>query len=195
MKKRLSLFILMATMLLSCNKDDSNFIPSLPQKTQSGLNTFGFLLNSSIWTNYGQICFLFYGCQENLYGLFSSSNGDIIINADKVLYKNGSLNTVENIYIDISTNFRGQRTYSTLTNDTIAVGYWFSETGKPEKTYLLSQSNPTFTVKLTKIDTTFKIISGEFSGKLFRRLSDTSFATSLTDSIVISDGRFDIKFK
>lgn len=182
-------------MLLSCNKDDSNYTPLLPEKTQSGENIFGFLLNSSVWTNYGQICYLFYGCRENLFGQFYSSNGDLIINADKILYKKGSLNTVENIDIDVSTNFRGQKTYSTLNNDKILVGYWISEKGKPKKTYLLSQSNPTFTVKVTKIDTTFKIISGEFSGKLFRRLSDTSFATSLTDSIVISDGRFDIKFK
>lgn len=40
-----------------------------------------------------------------------------------------------------------------------------------------------------------KTLSGEFSGKLFWRMSEESFATSTTDSIVISDGRFDIKLK
>lgn len=181
---------------ISCKKDDTGIILSLPAKTQSGQNTFGFLLNSSVWTNYGQVCFPFAGgCRENLSGIYYTSDGDIHIRADKVLYKNGSWNTNENIDLNLSTNFRGIGTYSTLSNDTIGVGYWFSEQGQTKKTYLLSQVNPTFTIRVTKVDTIPKILSGEFSGKLFRRLSDTSFATSLTDSIIINDGRFDIKLQ
>jgi hypothetical protein len=112
-----------------------------------------------------------------------------------VLYKNGSWNTNESIDINLSTNFQVLKTYITLSNDTIGIGYWYSEKGQAQKTYLLSQVNPVFNITVTKIDTTLKVLSGEFSGKLFRRLSDTSFATSLTDSIIITDGRFDIKLK
>jgi hypothetical protein len=182
--------------LSSCKKDDTGMLLSLPEKTQSGLNTFGFLLNSNVWTNYGQVCFPFAGgCRDNLNGTYYISDGDIHISADKVLYKNGSWNTNENIDLNVTTNFRGQRTYSTLTNDTIGAGYWLSEKGQKEKTYLLSQSNPIFSITVTKIDTINKILSGEFSGKLFRRISDTSFVTSLKDSIIINDGRFDIKLQ
>lgn len=196
MKVYLVYFLLPALTFISCKKDDTQIILSLPAKTQSGQNTFGFLLNSSVWTNYGQVCFPFAGgCSENLSGIYYTSDGNIHLRADKVLYKNGSWNTIENIDFTLVTNFRGIRTYSTLSNDTIGVGYWFSERGQTKKTYLLSQANPTFTITVTKIDTTLKILSGEFSGKLFRRLSDTSFATSLTDSIIIHDGRFDIKSK
>lgn len=196
MKIYFSYFLLLTLGFISCKKDDTGIILSLPPKTQSGQNTFGFLLNSSVWTNYGQVCFPFAGgCSENLSGTYYTSDGDIHIRADKVLKKNGSWNTIENLDLNLSTSFRGIRTYSTISNDTIGVVYWFSEQGQTKKTYLLSLVNPTFTVKVTKIDTVLKILSGEFSGKLFKRLSNSSFATSLTDSIIISDGRFDIKLQ
>ncbi len=188
--------LLLIISLISCKKDDTGMTFSLPAKTQSGKHNFGFLLNSSVWTNYGQVCFPFAGgCRENLKGFYYPSDGDIVISADRVLNRNGSRNTTETININLTTNFQGLKTYSTLFNDTIGFGYWLSEQGQADKTYLLSLVNPTFTITLTKIDTTQKILSGEFSGILFRRLSETSFATSLTDSIIISDGRFDIKIK
>src|SRR4249919_2453575 len=122
MKLYSGLLILLTVVIFSCKKDDTGVVFSLPAKTQSGQNTFGFLLNSSVWTNYGQVCFPFAGgCKENLSGIYY--NGDIHIDADKVLYKNGSWNTIENIDLDLTTNFRGPQTYSTLTNDTIGVGY------------------------------------------------------------------------
>ncbi len=189
----LGLFMLI---FISCRKDDTGVVLSLPVKTQSGENTFGFLLNESVWTNYGQVCFPFAGgCRENLSGFYYSSDGDIRLDADKVFYKNGSWSTSENISINLTTNFRGIGIYSTLSQDTIKVGYWLSVRGQPEQSYLLSDTNPDFTVTVSRIDTLHGILSGEFSGKLFRRLSDTTFVTSLTDSMVISDGRFDIKWK
>lgn len=196
MKNRLILFLALTLLLSSCIKDDSGLSLVLPAKTQSGQHTFGFLLNTGVWTNYGKVCFPFAGgCRENLNGRYYPSDGDISITADKVLYKNNVWNTQENFGLSLSTNFRGARTYSTLTNDTIGVAYSFSEIQQPDKTYFLSASNPVFTIVITKIDLVSKTMSGEFSGKLFRRISEESFVTSTTDSIVISDGRFDIKFK
>lgn len=196
MKNRQVLFLALTLLLSSCIKDDSGLSLVLPAKTQSGQHTFGFLLNTGVWTNYGKVCFPFAGgCRENLNGRYYPSDGDISITADKVLYKNNVWNTQENFGLSLSTNFRGARTYSTLTNDTIGVAYSFSEIQQPDKTYFLSASNPVFTIVITKIDLVSKTMSGEFSGKLFRRISEESFVTSTTDSIVISDGRFDIKFK
>ena len=195
MRKYGSIFLSLALLIISCKKDDTGVILSLPAKTQSGQHTFGFRLNSVVWTNFGKVCFPFAGgCRENLSGIYYSNDGDIHITADKVFYKNNAWNTEENIDINLSTNFRGARAYSTLTNDSLGVAYYLSEVGQPDKTYLLSESNPVFTIVITRIDPVAKIMSGEFSGKLFRRISDTSFATSPTDSIVINDGRFDIKF-
>ncbi len=195
--KRYIFFVGLSVMIFhSCRKDDTGVVLSLPARTQTGENTFGFLLNESVWTNYGQVCFHFAGgCRENLSGFYYSSDGDIRLDADKVFYKNGSWSTSENISIDLATNFRGIGTFNTLSQDTIKVGYWLSVQGQPQLSYLLSDTNPGFTVTVSKIDTVLGIMSGEFSGTLFRRLSDTSFVTSLTDSIVIREGRFDIKWK
>ena len=186
--------IVMLFVISSCKKDDTNITFSLPAKTQSGQNTFGFLLNKSIWTNYGQVCFPFAGgCRENLRGTYYPSDGDIHISADRVLYKNNSWDTKESLDLYLTTNFQGAATYSTLTNDKIGIAYFFSEKGQPDKTYLLPLTNPAFNIVITKIDTLAKIMSGEFSGKLFRRISDMTFATSGTDSLIFTDGRFDIK--
>lgn len=187
-------YILISIVLVSCKKDDTSVIFVLPSKTQTGQNTFGFLLNSQVWTNYGQVCFPFAGgCRENLTGVYYTNDGNIQIRADKVLYKSGQWDTNENLDLTLTTNFRGTETYSTLTNDTIGIGYWFSAQGQPKRTYLLSRTHPSFNIIITKFDTTNKILSGEFSGKLFRRLSDTSIATSTTDSLLISNGRFDLR--
>lgn len=195
MIKYVCLFFSLTLLINSCKKDDTGVTFSLPAKTQSGQNTFGFRLNSTIWTNFGKVCFPFAGgCRENLFGIYYSNDGDIQITADKVIYKNNARDTEENIDLNLSTNSRGARTYSTLTNDSIGVTYSLSEAGQPDKTYLLSESNPIFTLVITRIDPVAKIMSGEFSGKLFRRISDASVATSTTDSIVVNDGRFDIKF-
>jgi hypothetical protein len=61
--------------------------------------------------------------------------------------------------------------------------------------YVLPKTNPGFRIKITKLDTVSNIMSGEFSGTVFKRIDYTNFATSLTDSININDGRFDIKLK
>ena len=195
MIKYVCLFFSLTLLINSCKKDDTGVTFSLPAKTQSGQNTFGFRLNSTIWTNFGKVCFPFAGgCRENLFGIYYSNDGDIQITADKVIYKNNARDTEESIDLNLSTNSRGARTYSTLTNDSIGVTYSLSEAGQPDKTYLLSESNPIFTLVITRIDPVAKIMSGEFSGKLFRRISDASVATSTTDSIVVNDGRFDVKF-
>ena len=51
------LFILTLITIVGCNKDfdNSNKVNEikLPDYSESGSTTFGFLLNDSVWTNYG----------------------------------------------------------------------------------------------------------------------------------------------
>ncbi len=193
---KISLIFLTTTIILcSCKKDDTGVVFSLPPKTQTGQNNLGFILGTSVWTNYNQVCFPFAGgCRDNVKAYYYN-NGDITVQADRVLCKNSSRNTTETIDLYLTTNFRGLINYSTITNDTIGVLYSLSEIRKPEKNYVLSATNPNFTIRLTKIDTTNKILSGEFFGTLFNKALDTTNAISLTDSITIKDGRFDVKMK
>jgi hypothetical protein len=182
--------------LTSCKKDDTGVVFTLPQKTQTGQNTFGFLFNTSVWTNYGQVCFPFAGgCRDNVRGFFYKNDGDILINTDRVIYKDGNLVSSESFEITLKTKFNGSRTYSTLTNDTLSIAYFYKTNSSIDTMYILPQTNPTFTIKITKIDTINNILSGEFSGKVFKRIDYTNFTTSLTDSININEGRFDIKLK
>jgi hypothetical protein len=195
MKKLLAIGIIIIS-LTSCRKDATEAAFALPQTTQTGQNTFGFLLNTSVWTNYGQVCFPFAGgCRDNLSGIFYKNDGDILINTDRVIYKNGNLVSSESIEIYLRTKFSGVRTYSTLTNDTISIAYFYNKRSSPDSMYVLPKTNPGFRVKITKLDTVSNIMSGEFSGTVFKRIDYTNFATSLTDSININDGRFDIKLK
>ena len=85
--------------------------------------------------------------------------------------------------------------YSTITNDKIGVIYSLSEIRQPEKVYVLSEINPKFIIRLNKVDTINGILSGEFFGTLFNKALDTTNSVSLTDSIKIEEGRFDIKMK
>jgi hypothetical protein len=85
MKKLLAIGIIIIS-LTSCRKDATEAAFALPQTTQTGQNTFGFLLNTSVWTNYGQVCFPFAGgCRDNLSGIFYKNDGDILINTDRVI--------------------------------------------------------------------------------------------------------------
>ena len=196
MKPYVRILILFVSIIFSCKKDDTNVIFTLPAKTQSGKNIFGFLNNSLVWTNYGQVCFPFAGgCSENLQGIFYISDGDIFIHADRVLNKVRSGDTREFIDLYLTTKFRGAHNYSTAAFDSVSVGYRFKQQGQEEKLYLLSRFNPDFNITISKIDTINKILSGEFSGKLFKRTNLATFETSTTDSIIVAVGRFDIKMK
>ncbi len=189
------LIFIAITCTIACKKDDSGIIFSLPAKTYTGQNTFGFMLDNLVWTNYGRVCFPFAGgCRDNLKGYYYN-DGDLTINADRVLHKGGIWNTSESVSIYLKTKFKGTITYSTLTNDNIGVYYSYSEIHKKNKVYVAASINPNFIVSLTKIDSTNRIISGEFSGVLFNKSQDTTNTISKTDSIIIREGRFDIKMK
>jgi hypothetical protein len=193
MRQIILLFIVIG-FFSSCKKNDTNKSFTLPPKTQTGKHTFGFLLNSNVWTNYRQRC-TFYGCSDNLVG-FYYSDGDVSVSADRVLFKSGLRNSDESISFSFPTHFTGSKTYSTLNGDSIEVGYRYSDTTHLTKYYVLSATNPVFNITITKIDALNKILSGEFSGKLFRRIN-LSFppVVSQTDSINVTEGRFDIKLK
>ncbi len=183
-----------------CNKDETLLTFKLPEKTQVGANTFGFLLNTTVWTNYGQVCFITGGCHENLICNYHSTN-ELTINADRVLYKSGGLSTSESVYIYLDRSQPitiGKYTLGFNGNST----FFYVVPSSKEKQYYPTDSIPSFYLEITKLDTVNKIVSGGFYGKLFNYEFKQSSPNSnyiLTmnekDSILIKDGRFDLKYK
>jgi hypothetical protein len=187
-------FLFVAMAICSCLKDDSEVVFALPPKTQTGQNVLGFMLDESVWTNHNRVCFPFAGgCRDNVTAFYRK--GDMEIQADRVIFKKGSRKSTETLSFSWSTDFRGLVNYSTFSNDTIGVVYSFSEPGQPEKNYTLSPQHPNFSIRLNRLDTINKIVSGEFFGTLYSKALDTTNAISITDSIVIQSGRFDIKLR
>jgi hypothetical protein len=187
-------FLCVAMVICSCLKDDSKVIFALPPQTQTGQNVLGFMLNESVWTNHNRVCFPFAGgCRDNVTAFYR--NGDMEIQADRVIFKKGSRKSTETLSFSWSTGFSSLVNYSTFSNDSIGVLYRFSEVGQPEKNYTLSPQHPNFSIRLNRLDTINKIVSGEFFGTLYSKALDTTNAISLTDSIVIQSGRFDIKLR
>ncbi|MEA5141480.1 hypothetical protein [Arcicella rigui] len=192
--KNYLLFILLIVLNVACTKDDSDISLVLPNKTQTGEHTFGFLLNEKVWINYGQVCFPFAGgCRENLQ-VYYFPNKNFLINADKVLYKNGSWNTSESIDIAVD-ELLTAKTYRSVNKDKVSAFYTFEGQGQQPKQYLPHKTRPDFNVRITTLDSVKRTMSGEFNGTLFRVVDLSSLALSESDSIIIKDGRFDAKLK
>jgi hypothetical protein len=191
MKKVPILFLTVILWWTSCKKDDTGIIFTLPAKTQTGKNTLGFLLNSQVWTNYGKIYFLTAPSEQNITAYYPY-NGGISIQADRVLYKNGGLSSTETFTIAIEKTFTGTNSYNLSSNDNGGVYYTISDSLR-ENYYCSSELSPSVNVTINKFDTTNKIISGEFFGKLYKQILYPP-SINYNDSIIIDQGRFDVKY-
>ncbi len=190
--KRVTGILLMVLALLSCRKDESEVTFSLPDITQTGAQTFGFLLNTStVWVNHGQYCDAYGVCRDNLSGTYYSGDGGITLQADRVLYKDGVAH-VDTFSMTLQTNLGELRTYDISKGDYLTVSYLPAEDRVAG--YQLPSAGASFQVTITKLDVAAHILSGEFTGTVFRKLT-TGGVTSATDSVRMTSGRFDVKFK
>jgi hypothetical protein len=167
---------------------------TLPAKTQTGQNTFGVNLNSSVWTLYGQYCIFPSGCGDNPSGIYYSTNkGSLLLTVDRVLKDKSKVATSETFNFSFDSNFNSSGIYDVkLTENYSNITLRDNLT---EKTYSCIPDRPTIVLNVTKLDTTNKIFSGEFSGTLFSIGKGSLSELNLSDSIVLTDGRFDIKLK
>lgn len=192
--KQFTSFLFLVLFCTACDKDNLADYENLelPEITQSGQHTFGFTLDDQLWVNFGQKCTVVPSqCRENLEGTFFDSDGDVKIRADRVLRDNNQFVSSATIDINLKTDFRGVGSYSAALNDLSTVSYMTSI----DSSYILPENNPNFVVTITRLDLDARILSGEFSGTLFFRDDLSNQSTSLTDSIRIENGRFDIRLK
>jgi hypothetical protein len=200
-------FFILLIILISCKKglqhyDDTALAAklTLPPYSQAGANTFGFLMNNdSVWTVFGA-----------KYGHSIFSSGQWIPNTVSTLYGNpgfpnrmmfslqGELTVVKQDILEkdyfAEMNFFPDtpfiKTYSlsgNLDNSPVAGDFVFDKVvnvvGIDE--YYFIDSNRPFTLQITRFDTAAKICSGIFSGTVY----------SDSDSMIISQGRFDVRYQ
>ena len=191
-----SLFItVVLVMTISCKKE-SEYVVMLPPESSTGQNSLGFLLNgTSVWSSIEHGVFFLYDKPDDIPNatatLFHEASGN------KILQFGGAM-TIKNSSSVITSNSSIQFTiqnYNLGTGnfyfDTLRLSSWILfQDGITSKNYY-NYTNNGFSVLINKIDTTQKIVSGKFSGSLYRKNGATFF---LNDSINIQQGRFDIKY-
>ena len=172
MKKIILLLCLLPLLsTTSCNNDDDNNtqnpIDQLPPETQSGANTFGFLVNGEpiSVTNTSQQTAIYQQGQLQFGGGIDNSERDIGI----------SISLVDPITINIDydlTNFPMYTAQFGWREGEINCSYPFEDTYQG-------------TVRFSNIDTTNFIISGTF---------EFSTITDGCENISITNGRFDLQY-
>jgi hypothetical protein len=135
-------------------------------------------------------------CRPNLQGLYFTQSGVFSLDADRVICTKGRRKHTESLSIQITLGpGKSIGTYAAADNSTFSVALAISPANGSEEIYLLPENRRKFALRLARIDTLQGGLAGEFSGVLFKRINEASLETSITDSVIISDGRFDILLK
>jgi hypothetical protein len=146
--------------------------PSLPPITQEGKNTFGCKINGKNWVPGGD---LGWGGQGPLFAEYSTMYESFNIAANSNYDGNKT-----SIIINASWNGKS----STIKEDYVSI--FFADKGKMwQYNFIPFETNLT-SVKITKLDTINKIVAGQFHFMI---------KTSATDTIKVTEGRFDVKYQ
>jgi hypothetical protein len=157
--------------------------PKLPEATQVGANTFGCLLNGKVWIPKGKSSLF----RPNLNASYYPDNqGRFIVSAYQY---NKDTDIEERIGLSIDTVLKGSglRVYLPevgRNQQTQAIVFTYND---PKDRYFISRDSGVYcwgNINLTRIDRENAIFSGTFMFTLKATGSDT---------IKITDGRFDIK--
>ena len=185
MKKLILVCLLFS--LAFCNKNVP--APGLPAITEEGKNSFGFKLNGNTWVPYYD-CNSFSGTGPALtFLVYQDDSGRYAwpigfdLNA-----KRSSGNSTDYFEMKTRSIISGNPAYISRTGnifDSLEISFHRSDCCA---VYTSVPNDPRGMVNVTKLDTLNKIISGTFSFTLY------SYTSQNTDSMVITEGRFDMKF-
>ena len=154
----------------------------LPPVTQEGKNTFGCRVNGVNWTPYFHCGFMSGGCRELGFYVYNvDSVNKLPLGFRLIVERRNSDNT----FSDFSFETYGLSPINQVGNifDSLSIGYDKNEDHyQPGPAY---QSYSSGAVNITKLDTVNKIMSGTFAFILYN---------STGDSVVITDGRFDLTY-
>jgi len=172
--------ITMVNSCSSCKKDtlDSN---GLPAATQTGANTFGFLLNGQPWTPQGNNGTANLSIDVD----FGFNNGIFTISSYKIVNNNSNSKQTFGVGISDSLNFITSypKTFTITKNGVL--GFSFLQRNGCSFDYFDTTITRTGSLTITKLDKTNRIIAGTFNAILSQQNCDT---------VKITEGRFDMKF-
>jgi Domain of unknown function (DUF5025) len=186
---------LFLAIIVSCKKE-KEFVVVLPQETTTGQNTLGFIYNGgNVWSSIEHGIFWLYDQADNIPNarstLFHEPGGYKFLQiAGQLKIQNNNAEVVQNSLIQIELTGYNLQT-GNFNFDTIGVSNRVVFQDNKNSKYYYNYTNSTFSLKVTRIDTIQKIVSGNFSGVLYKKEGSTFF---LNDSIKIQQGRFDTKY-
>jgi len=195
MGTKLGISLILASLLtsVSCKKDPALPTFTLPAATSDGLKTLGFETGTDVFVNFGSVCYTSDSCRPNTDAFYHKGDGQVMLQADKVVKRGNSTISSETMAIYVETDHRGMMVYDSQKGDILSMAYYVDKNNR-SGIYVLDPQNPVGAVALTKIDTAAGVLSGNFSAHLFQR-DASGFSVVRSDSVVVSNGRFDLKYK
>lgn len=156
----------------------------LPEVTSLGVESFGFSYNDTIWIckGYGSIGFSL-SLNPNV-PFFNPGNDckNAFIEAERSCYnyENAYQSILQEKFIISFISFPQDSQIIAVDNKQSTINFWHT------KGHYMSTNRSKGFITITEFDTSSRIIAGLISAKLFR--------TDNLDSLMIKNGRFDIKF-
>lgn len=181
--KTILLIFLSPVFLLSakCKKDNPGPPAVLPPITQEGKNTFGCKVNGQVWVPYYKCGGTSNPCGELAVDVYRTTiSTPIPISFSITLGQRNSDNSSTRFLFETKSN-QGITSIGNKT-DTVTINFRKNDGGLY---YNYNYYNRLEIFEITKLDTINKIISGIF---------ETTLYSSRTDSVKITEGRFDLKF-
>ncbi len=190
MKNTFRTLVLVGIFYFICGNSCKKSTPSvtLPPITETGANTFGCKINGQVWLPYWRCIDLVAGANELAYNI-------------QPIYTTSSLPIFISIFAGNSTN--GQSGFTFQQNpsysdhiygtgniiDSVIIHYTLGS-GTVYTNYQTNpdQNTPRY-LQISKLDTVNKIVSGTFAFTLYGIIG-----INTPDSVVITDGRFDLQF-
>jgi hypothetical protein len=161
-----------------CKKNKTE--PQLPPETTTGAMTFGCKVNGEVWVPYYKCGGTSNPCGEIFVDIARTSQNQLPVEISigpGLKYENNS----QSFFTISSPTNNG---IFTIGNKIDSIGFKYVKPGSIEYVEIPGMdSNNKFII--TKLDAVNKIISGSFTATLYK---------SLTDSVKITEGRFDLKF-
>lgn len=186
MKTIFKFYLVLLIAITGCGKDH-RIIPideELPPITTTGENTFGFLKNGEVWTPYLPFS-LFPPGSSKLSVIYKNESGEIELRAGRTIPER---NINEDIFLYSDSIFE-IGTYHFISNHPLYIRdmtFFIDNSESIEKRFLLTNISDG-ELEISHYDTINYIISGMFNLILIDTIN--------LDSIQITEGRFDVKYK